>query len=114
MSRKSWFSFFFQAEDGIRDLTVTGVQTVLFRSNGMSFEERHAGINRSSSSQADALNESFALYSREVAAYEHKIGRASCRERVWSSVVAVSLKKRRMEEGARRRVCWMVWAMCSG
>src|SRR2546430_12960334 len=24
--------FFFQAEDGIRDLTVTGVQTVLFRS----------------------------------------------------------------------------------
>src|SRR2546430_11338499 len=26
--------FFFQAEDGIRDLTVTGVQTVLFRSDG--------------------------------------------------------------------------------
>src|SRR2546427_6492483 len=26
------FFFFFQAEDGIRDLTVTGVQTVLFRS----------------------------------------------------------------------------------
>src|SRR2546430_3688697 len=26
--------FFFQAEDGIRDLTVTGVQRVLFRSNG--------------------------------------------------------------------------------
>src|SRR2546430_12008963 len=25
------FLFFFQAEDGIRDLTVTGVQTVLFR-----------------------------------------------------------------------------------
>src|SRR5688572_31346079 len=27
------FFFFFQAEDGIRDLTVTGVQTVLFRSS---------------------------------------------------------------------------------
>src|SRR3989475_5862503 len=27
-----FFFFFFQAEDGIRDLTVTGVQTVLFRS----------------------------------------------------------------------------------
>src|SRR5256886_16704777 len=26
------FFFFFQAEDGIRDLTVTGVQTLLFRS----------------------------------------------------------------------------------
>src|SRR2546427_2800028 len=27
------FFFFFQAEDGIRDLTVTGVRRVLFRSN---------------------------------------------------------------------------------
>src|SRR2546427_355441 len=27
-----FFFFFFQAEDGIRDLTVTGVQTLLFRS----------------------------------------------------------------------------------
>src|SRR5205809_6428103 len=27
------FSFFFQAEDGIRDVAVTGVQTVLFRSS---------------------------------------------------------------------------------
>src|SRR3989475_4885670 len=27
LSAKSWFVFFFQAEDGIRDLTVTGVQT---------------------------------------------------------------------------------------
>src|SRR5256886_8569633 len=26
-SEKCWFFFFFQAEDGIRDLTVTGVQT---------------------------------------------------------------------------------------
>src|SRR5690349_22130547 len=30
------FFFFFQAEDGIRDLYVTGVQTVLFRSAGPS------------------------------------------------------------------------------
>src|SRR6516165_10680203 len=30
-SDPAWF-FFFQAEDGIRDLTVTGVQRVLFRS----------------------------------------------------------------------------------
>src|SRR5438270_1680734 len=28
----SWFFFFFQAEDGIRDLTVTGFRRVLFRS----------------------------------------------------------------------------------
>src|SRR5688572_31760065 len=32
MSRGVYVFFFFQAEDGIRDLTVTGVQTLLFRS----------------------------------------------------------------------------------
>src|SRR2546430_8167900 len=29
---EAYLFFFFQAEDGIRDLTVTGVQTLLFRS----------------------------------------------------------------------------------
>src|SRR6266496_5936121 len=32
------FFFFFQAEDGIRDLYVTGVQRVLFRSHGHGVE----------------------------------------------------------------------------
>src|SRR2546427_5464503 len=32
VTRTKSFLFFFQAEDGIRDLTVTGVQTLLFRS----------------------------------------------------------------------------------
>src|SRR5688572_31729820 len=31
--------FFFQAEDGIRDLTVTGVQSVLFRSQPSAFSK---------------------------------------------------------------------------
>src|SRR2546427_3708430 len=34
------YFFFFQAEDGIRDLTVTGVQTVLFRSGLLADEWR--------------------------------------------------------------------------
>src|SRR6266478_6545345 len=34
------FFFFFQAEDGIRDLTVTGVRRVLFRSRGMAVGQR--------------------------------------------------------------------------
>src|SRR3989475_5796350 len=39
------FVFFFQAEDGIRDLTVTGVQRVLFRSRiapGVAYDPRGA------------------------------------------------------------------------
>src|SRR5438309_8791921 len=35
--------FFFQAEDGIRDGTVTGVQTCVFRSEGM---DRSVGTDR--------------------------------------------------------------------
>src|SRR5688572_32260669 len=37
-----FFFFFFQAEDGIRDLTVTGVQTVLFRSDSALITPRTA------------------------------------------------------------------------
>ena len=36
--------FFFQAEDGIRDGTVTGVQRVLFRSTGLTWTIRKREI----------------------------------------------------------------------
>src|SRR3989475_12509894 len=41
----SSFFFFFQAEDGIRDLTVTGVQSVLFRSCKQALQD--AGVKPS-------------------------------------------------------------------
>src|SRR2546429_2476923 len=37
--------FFFQAEDGIRDVAVTGVQTLLFRSHSCRWREKGGGVN---------------------------------------------------------------------
>src|SRR2546430_10099130 len=90
----SWF-FFFQAEDGIRDLTVTGVQTCALpicpRSNFATQEGRfgqypnvmpkHPQINakRLKMPGKSALE---LLESHPVAAIPAEIGRASCRERV--------------------------------
>src|SRR5580700_11783546 len=77
------FFFFFQAEDGIRALYVTGVQTCalpIFWWCRLTINTSNAGLSRSS---------------RMVAA--GRIGRASCRERVEISVVAVSLKKKRAD-----------------
>src|ERR1039457_7473533 len=72
---------FFQAEDGIRDYKVTGVQTCALPICCAPCEDRfeHAPIGR------QILR-------------EHQIGRASCRERVSISVVAVSLKKKKTSQ----------------
>src|SRR5438270_11534140 len=74
----SWNLFFFQAEDGIRDLTVTGVQTCalpISRVHRLSCRHR---------TQRAAQGE------QRIG----EIGRASCRERVEISVVGVSSKKK--------------------
>src|SRR5204862_5666853 len=76
--------FFFQAEDGIRDLYVTGVQTLLFRSGGLqrriSAEQRRGHRVR--------LHDPEALLQTPVEGAPEpldqpaggQIGRASCRE----------------------------------
>src|SRR6266536_1421884 len=68
--------FFFQAEDGIRDPLVTGVQTC-----ALPILQRFA---------AELITDRPQI----VYPFAHQIGRASCRERVEISVVAVSLKKK--------------------
>src|SRR5207244_10185383 len=97
--------FFFQAEDGIRDDLVTGVQTCalpIWRSAaalttvatmdvtrhrlGRTFrrpmgEHRHAGRSRSARRPADQF----------ITTLSTEIGRASCRERVKITVGAVTL-----------------------
>src|SRR2546430_17630538 len=74
----SYLSVFFQAEDGIRDLTVTGVQTCALPIYG---EDRGTGAAiGAAGGEPDGRCE---------------IGRGSCRERVYISVVAVSLKKKK-------------------
>src|SRR3712207_7025639 len=99
--------FFFQAEDGIRDIGVTGVQTCalpiclpLFRTRYLRFMAKSelywfplrlvlraggAFPVRRGEGDIEAIRTAVELC---------QIGRASCRERVEISVVAVSLKKK--------------------
>src|SRR5256885_5428604 len=87
--------FFFQAEDGIRDYKVTGVQTCALpicpskhgpqRSNA----RRALSSNCCNTSQESMQNHSWALLPQKRVAWVLKtavagvqIGRASCRERV--------------------------------
>src|SRR5688500_20231243 len=78
------FVFFFQAEDGIRDYKVTGVQTCALRS--------HRGISKPAlSSVAGALRGGVGA-ALEISGGE--IGRASCRERVQIAERAVRRKQK--------------------
>src|SRR2546430_9389799 len=94
-SHVSYDFFFFQAEDGIRDLTVTGVQTCALpisahdaivrpacrmaeRPDGERDRERVAGVD--GGEKADGGDAQADGVARERARIE--IGRASCRERV--------------------------------
>src|SRR2546421_8623087 len=87
------FFFFFQAEDGIRDLIVTGVQTCalpISGSGGPSARSREAGARsrtrrgRLGSGATGRGNAGLgvAWVAHGHALFEAEIGRASCRERV--------------------------------
>src|SRR5204862_5995962 len=71
--------FFFQAEDGIRDLYVTGVQTCALPS-----------VEKPSLRGASIL-----IVRDGCLSFMRRIGRASCRERVLMWVGSVSFKKKR-------------------
>src|SRR5947209_16103176 len=71
--------FFFQAEDGIRDIGVTGVQTCALPICGGEIRTiLHEACARAFAGRSE----------------EEKIGRASCRERVEIWAVEVSAKKK--------------------
>src|SRR2546430_12929507 len=87
--------FFFQAEDGIRDLTVTGVQTcalpisvfrVKYVSEGSVYIEagRNADLEEGMKlSVVEAPPDGMIAEGLQYRGYPHvEIGRASCRERV--------------------------------
>ena len=72
-----WFFFFFQAEDGIRDWSVTGVQTCalpIWGGGARAVDERSA--------PAGAAGDRAAVRGTRARQRDRQIGRASCRERV--------------------------------
>src|SRR5699024_11533883 len=93
--------FFFQAEDGIRDRNVTGVQTCALPI----FTHRYVLL-------CTPLRYLYGYHTPIVITFSRilltfvgkKIGRASCRERVWISVGAVSLKKKSIVGGGTELV----------
>src|SRR5947207_9143505 len=99
--------FFFQAEDGIRDHCVTGVQTCALPISTQSPSEdtpsrsssrRETGRpGASTDARASCPVSRNSLNSSSLALTEsgQEIGRASCRERVESWVVGGSLKTKR-------------------
>src|SRR5205823_9994863 len=88
------FFFFFQAEDGIRDKLVTGVQTcalpicrVRYSRNFRSCTQIMDGIGGSGSDMgADSHGWCIPNSKNRAFLSLNEIGRASCRERVWSLV----------------------------
>src|SRR2546430_3185900 len=88
-----FFFFFFQAEDGIRDLTVTGVQTCALPISAARFRSypraavpqepgRPARLQPLAPRDGRALRAAIVYTRRGNAARSGQIGRASCRERV--------------------------------
>src|SRR5256885_8833647 len=103
------FIFFFQAEDGIRDYKVTGVQTCALPISTAWACSHQSGSRISLSPQyrrgyvgsdwwlhAQAVADLDAARGGELGAgHLREIGKASCRGRVEISVGAVSLKKKK-------------------
>src|SRR5207253_6981939 len=99
------FFFFFQAEDGIRDGHVTGVQTCALP---IYFDyARRVEIRREDElgELARAFNQmASTVHASQQSLEQIEIGRASCRERVSIRVVARALKKK---SHSKRRVTYL-------
>src|SRR5436305_13986077 len=89
------FFFFFQAEDGIRDADVTGVQTCALPISAMTRRMTAALVLAGAILTSGCGRISRPPYggAPELELVK-EIGRASCRERVWIWVGGVSLKKK--------------------
>src|SRR5437773_12361902 len=79
-------SFFFQAEDGIRDRDVTGVQTC-----ALPIFTGGPGVIVNAPGAVACCVPTCTITSRSPV----EIGRASCRERVWNTGVNGAVKKKR-------------------
>src|SRR5256885_16727980 len=99
--RHQMILFFFQAEDGIRDYKVTGVQTcalpILILAVAVIFGRDGSG--KPTEKQTGGPVPPGAASFEEV--LNNEIGRASCRERGEISVVAGSFKKKNTNRSGR-------------
>src|SRR5207248_8150329 len=102
--------FFFQAEDGIRDRTVTGVQTCALPISGnglftiairrlgwrISYDEEAIAWTEAPETAGQLIRQRFRwTFGTLQSFWKHEIGRASCRERVESlGVDGVGKEKR--------------------
>src|SRR5690625_3964820 len=98
------FHYFFQAEDGIRYGHVTGVQTC---APPISREAVLAAADGAGDRTVGRLVTACLAAGDAATARELEIGRATCRERGWISVVVVPLKKKNREKrkGKDLRTC---------
>src|SRR2546430_5689804 len=77
-----FFFFFFQAEDGIRDLTVTGVQTCALPISPMAMRASMGVLMRVESQPASSSAASAATSTAAARSEERRVGK-ECRSR-WS------------------------------
>src|SRR5437773_5702549 len=93
-----FFFFFFQAEDGIRDRDVTGVQTcalpIFARLRLAAAEGRSEAETRDALAAMERVLDQTAKLVEELLLIAREIGRASCRERVEIAVAAVVRQKK--------------------
>src|SRR5688500_20318950 len=106
--------FFFQAEDGIRDYKVTGVQTCALpiwalpggppRSRPGALRQGRSARSRAGGGAAQVADgfEEEPVRSPGQVAREVQIGRASCRESVWVCGVGEGGESESKGEGRRR------------
>src|SRR5262249_62373212 len=92
--------FFFQAEDGIRDWSVTGVQTCALPISSAGPRARTNSPDRTPDQRHRTRAGKRDQSGRDAA--EREIGRASCGERVEISGGGGAVKKKKKEERRRR------------
>src|SRR5699024_11648860 len=99
--------FFFQAEDGIRDRNVTGVQTCALPISCIRCCYANADTKPVTSPglcQVSANFKSDCLRHRNHRSGVDQIGRASCRERLWRSVVAGGSEEKNRKRPSEERM----------
>src|SRR5690606_39459867 len=95
--------FFFQAEDGIRDFHVTGVQTCALPiyQSALQGSAKGSGYSRNGGRKIQTIRPGSAMvrFTKGSSSHPIEIGRASCRERAWNREGGARLKHKPSSHG---------------